>query len=164
MNQSTVKSAYAQGIGFAIPSNTVRTSLRRSRRIPARTKARIPASSASTWPTSAPASRIRSAITAAAALRVQQVFSGSPADQRRHSARRRDPSGRRQRLQHHQGPPRLHRLEEAGRYDPAQRLVAAASRSSWRSTLGKRRPSNRSPQSQQQQQQQQPQQPEEQQP
>ncbi len=25
MNQSTVKSAYAQGIGFAIPSNTLRT-------------------------------------------------------------------------------------------------------------------------------------------
>ena len=56
MNQSTVKSAYAQGIGFAIPvEHGHERSWRRSRRTPARTRAPTPASSASTWPTSAPA-------------------------------------------------------------------------------------------------------------
>ena len=69
MNQSTVKSAYAQGIGFAIPSTRFAPSWPRFRSIRARTKAPTPASWESTWPTYRPASRTRSAIRATAASR-----------------------------------------------------------------------------------------------
>ena len=83
MNQSTVKSAYAQGIGFAIPSNTDSQRRRhRSRRTRAPTRAPSPASSASTWPTLAPASRTRSATTAAAASRCSRSSPARPPTRR----------------------------------------------------------------------------------
>ena len=89
INQSTVKSAYAQGIGFAIPSNTVNKTSPICSSIRASTRAPTPASSASTWPLT-PGFKNQTGYSGEGGVGIGQVFSGSPADQAG-LARRRDP-------------------------------------------------------------------------
>jgi serine protease Do len=81
MNQSTVKSAYAQGIGFAIPSNTVRTVVASLQKNPGAHQGTDTGFLGIYMANLTPGVKNQIGYNGSGGVAVQQVFSGSPADQ-----------------------------------------------------------------------------------
>lgn len=81
MNQSTVKSAYAQGIGFAIPSNTVRTVVASLERNPGAHQGTDTGFLGIFMANLTSGIKNQIGYNGSGGVAVQQVFSGSPADQ-----------------------------------------------------------------------------------
>ncbi|MGA8473814.1 MAG: trypsin-like peptidase domain-containing protein [Candidatus Cybelea sp.] len=81
MNQSTVKSAYAQGIGFAIPSNTVRSVVASLEKNPGAHQGTDTGFLGIYMASLTAGVKNQIGYTGSAGVAVQQVFSGSPADQ-----------------------------------------------------------------------------------
>jgi serine protease Do len=81
MNQSTVKSAYAQGIGFAIPSNTVRSVVASLEKNPGAHQGTDTGFLGIYMASLTAGVKNQIGYTGSAGIAVQQVFSGSPADQ-----------------------------------------------------------------------------------
>ena len=81
MNQSTVKSAYAQGIGFAIPSNTVRTVVASLERNPGAHQGTQTGFLGIYMANLSAGVKNQIGYNGSSGVAVQQVFSGSPADQ-----------------------------------------------------------------------------------
>ncbi|MBV9232598.1 MAG: trypsin-like peptidase domain-containing protein [Candidatus Eremiobacteraeota bacterium] len=81
MNQSTVKSAYAQGIGFAIPSNTVRTAVAALERNPGAHQGTDTGFLGIYMANLTAGVKNQIGYNGDSGVAVQQVFSGSPADQ-----------------------------------------------------------------------------------
>jgi serine protease Do len=81
MNQSTVKSAYAQGIGFAIPSNTVRSVVASLQKNPGAHQGTDTGFLGIYMASLTAGVKNQIGYTGSAGVAVQQVFSGSPADQ-----------------------------------------------------------------------------------
>lgn len=81
MNQSTVKSAYAQGIGFAIPSNTVRNVVASLQRNPGAHQGTDTGFLGIYMAELTPGIKNQIGYNGNNGVAVQQVFSGSPADQ-----------------------------------------------------------------------------------
>ncbi len=81
MNQSTVKSAYAQGIGFAIPSNTVRNVVASLQRNPGAHQGTDTGFLGIYMANLTAGIKNQIGYNGSAGVAVQQVFSGSPADQ-----------------------------------------------------------------------------------
>jgi serine protease Do len=81
MNQSTVKSAYAQGIGFAIPSNTVRTVVASLQKNPGAHQGTDTGFLGIYMANLSAGVKNQIGYTGSGGVAVQQVFSGSPADQ-----------------------------------------------------------------------------------
>ena len=80
MNQSTVKSAYAQGIGFAIPSNTVRTVVASLERNPGAHQGTDTGFLGIYMANLSAGVKNQIGYNGNGGVAVQQVFSGSPAD------------------------------------------------------------------------------------
>ncbi|MBV8067433.1 MAG: trypsin-like peptidase domain-containing protein [Candidatus Eremiobacteraeota bacterium] len=80
MNQSTVKSAYAQGIGFAIPSNTVRTVVASLQRNPGEHQGTDTGFLGIYMANLTAGIKNQIGYNGSGGVAVQQVFSGSPAD------------------------------------------------------------------------------------
>jgi serine protease Do len=80
MNQSTVKSAYAQGIGFAIPSNTLRTVVASLQRNPGEHQGTDTGFLGIYMANLTPGIKNQIGYNGDGGVAVQQVFSGSPAD------------------------------------------------------------------------------------
>jgi S1-C subfamily serine protease len=80
MNQSTVKSAYAQGIGFAIPSNTVRTVVASLERNPGAHQGTDTGFLGIYMADLTAGIKNQIGYNGSGGVAVQQVFSGSPAD------------------------------------------------------------------------------------
>ncbi len=91
MNQSTVKSAYAQGIGFAIPSNTVRNVVASLQKNPGVHQGTDTGFLGIYMANLSAGVKNQIGYNGSGGVAVQQVFSGSPADQAGISAGRRDP-------------------------------------------------------------------------
>jgi serine protease Do len=81
MNQSTVKSAYAQGIGFAIPSNTVRTVVAALQKNPGAHQGTDTGFLGIYMAALTAGVKNQIGYNGGGGVAVQQVFSGSPADQ-----------------------------------------------------------------------------------
>jgi S1-C subfamily serine protease len=81
MNQSTVKSAYAQGIGFAIPSNTVRNVVAALEKNPGAHQGTDTGFLGIYMADLTAGVKNQIGYTGGGGVAVQQVFSGSPADQ-----------------------------------------------------------------------------------
>ena len=81
MNQSTVKSAYAQGIGFAIPSNTVRTVVASLQKNPGAHQGTDTGFLGIYMAELSAGVKNQIGYNGSDGVAVQQVFSGSPADQ-----------------------------------------------------------------------------------
>jgi len=81
MNQSTVKSAYAQGIGFAIPSNTVRSVVASLVKNPGAHQGTDTGFLGIYMASLTAGVKNQIGYTGSGGIAVQQVFSGSPADQ-----------------------------------------------------------------------------------
>ena len=81
MNQSTVKSAYAQGIGFAIPSNTVRNVVASLQKNPGAHQGTDTGFLGIYMATLSAGVKNQIGYNGDGGVAVQQVFSGSPADQ-----------------------------------------------------------------------------------
>jgi len=81
MNQSTVKSAYAQGIGFAIPSNTVRTVVASLEKNPGAHQGTDTGFLGIYMAELTAGVKNQIGYNGSGGVAVQQVFSGSPADQ-----------------------------------------------------------------------------------
>jgi serine protease Do len=81
MNQSTVKSAYAQGIGFAIPSNTVRSVVASLEKNPGAHQGTDTGFLGIYMASLTAGVKNQIGYSGGAGIAVQQVFSGSPADQ-----------------------------------------------------------------------------------
>ena len=81
MNQSTVKSAYAQGIGFAIPSNTVRSVVASLEKNPGVHQGTDTGFLGIYMAELSAGVKNQIGFTGSCGVAVQQVFSGSPADQ-----------------------------------------------------------------------------------
>jgi serine protease Do len=81
MNQSTVKSAYAQGIGFAIPSNTVRSVVAALQKNPGAHQGTDTGFLGIYMADLSAGVKNQIGYNGAGGIAVQQVFSGSPADQ-----------------------------------------------------------------------------------
>ena len=81
MNQSTVKSAYAQGIGFAIPSNTVRSVVASLEKNPGVHQGTDTGFLGIYMAELSAGVKNQIGFTGSSGVAVQQVFSGSPADQ-----------------------------------------------------------------------------------
>jgi len=81
MNQSTVKSAYAQGIGFAIPSNTVRNVVASLQRNPGAHQGTDTGFLGIYMANLSAGVKNQIGYSGTGGVAVQQVFSGSPADQ-----------------------------------------------------------------------------------
>jgi serine protease Do len=81
MNQSTVKSAYAQGIGFAIPSNTVRTVVAELEKNPGAHQGTDTGFLGIYMANLSAGVKNQIGYNGGDGVAVQQVFSGSPADQ-----------------------------------------------------------------------------------
>ncbi len=81
MNQSTVKSAYAQGIGFAIPSNTVRTVVASLQKHPGAHQGTDTGFLGIYMTNLTAGVKNQIGYSGSSGVAVQQVFSGSPADQ-----------------------------------------------------------------------------------
>jgi S1-C subfamily serine protease len=81
MNQSTVKSAYAQGIGFAIPSNTVRSVVASLEKNPGAHQGTDTGFLGIYMASLTAGVKNQIGYSGSAGVAVQQVFSGSPADQ-----------------------------------------------------------------------------------
>ncbi len=81
MNQSTVKSAYAQGIGFAIPSNTVRSVVASLEKNPGAHQGTDTGFLGIYMADLTAGVKNQIGYKGSAGVAVQQVFSGSPADQ-----------------------------------------------------------------------------------
>src|SRR5579863_3588328 len=81
MNQSTVKSAYAQGIGFAIPSNTVRNVVASLQRNPGAHQGTDTGFLGIYMADLSSGIKNQIGYNGSDGVAVQQVFSGSPADQ-----------------------------------------------------------------------------------
>ncbi len=81
MNQSTVKSAYAQGIGFAIPANTVRTVVASLQRNPGAHQGTDTGFLGIYMANLTAGVKNQIGYNGNTGVAVQQVFSGSPADQ-----------------------------------------------------------------------------------
>ncbi len=81
MNQSTVKSAYAQGIGFAIPSNTVRSVIASLEKHPGAHQGTDTGFLGIYMADLTAGVKNQIGYNGSAGIAVQQVFSGSPADQ-----------------------------------------------------------------------------------
>lgn len=81
MNQSTVKSAYAQGIGFAIPSNTVRSVVAALEKNPGAHQGTDTGFLGIYMAELTAGVKNQIGYSGANGVAVQQVFSGSPADQ-----------------------------------------------------------------------------------
>jgi serine protease Do len=81
MNQSTVKSAYAQGIGFAIPSNTVRNVVASLEKNPGAHQGTDTGFLGIYMANLTAGVKNQIGYTGSGGVAVQQVFSGSPADQ-----------------------------------------------------------------------------------
>ncbi|MBV9719723.1 MAG: trypsin-like peptidase domain-containing protein [Candidatus Eremiobacteraeota bacterium] len=81
MNQSTVKSAYAQGIGFAIPSNTIRSVVASLQRNPGAHQGTDTGFLGIYMANLTAGIKNQVGYNGSDGVAVQQVFSGSPADQ-----------------------------------------------------------------------------------
>ncbi len=81
MNQSTVKSAYAQGIGFAIPSNTVRSVIASLEKNPGAHQGTDTGFLGIYMADLTAGVKNQIGYNGSSGIAVQQVFSGSPADQ-----------------------------------------------------------------------------------
>ncbi len=81
MSQSTVKSAYAQGIGFAIPSNTVRSVVAALEKNPGEHQGTDTGFLGIYMSDLTPGVKNQIGYSGGSGIAVQQVFSGSPADQ-----------------------------------------------------------------------------------
>jgi serine protease Do len=81
MSQSTVKSAYAQGIGFAIPSNTVRSVVASLEKNPGAHQGTDTGFLGIYMSDLTPGVKNQIGYSGPSGIAVQQVFSGSPADQ-----------------------------------------------------------------------------------
>jgi serine protease Do len=81
MNQSTVKSAYAQGIGFAIPSNTVRSVVAALQKNPGAHQGTDTGFLGIYMANLTAGVKNQIGYSGSGGVAVQQVFSGSPADQ-----------------------------------------------------------------------------------
>jgi serine protease Do len=81
MNQSTVKSAYAQGIGFAIPSNTVRSVVASLEKNPGAHQGTDTGFLGIYMAELSSGVKNQIGYNGSSGIAVQQVFSGSPADQ-----------------------------------------------------------------------------------
>lgn len=81
MNQSTVKSAYAQGIGFAIPSNTVRNVVASLQKNPGAHQGTDTGFLGIFMASLTAGVKNQIGYNGGSGIAVQQVFSGSPADQ-----------------------------------------------------------------------------------
>ena len=81
MNQSTVKSAYAQGIGFAIPSNTVRSVVASLEKNPGAHQGTDTGFLGIYMANLTAGVKNQIGYSGGSGVAVQQVFSGSPADQ-----------------------------------------------------------------------------------
>jgi S1-C subfamily serine protease len=81
MNQSTVKSAYAQGIGFAIPSNTVRNVVASLEKNPGAHQGTDTGFLGIYMANLSQGVKNQIGYNGSSGVAVQQVFSGSPADQ-----------------------------------------------------------------------------------
>jgi S1-C subfamily serine protease len=81
MNQSTVKSAYAQGIGFAIPSNTLRTVVAALQKNPGAHQGTDTGFLGIYMASLSAGVKNQIGYNGSGGVAVQQVFSGSPADQ-----------------------------------------------------------------------------------
>jgi S1-C subfamily serine protease len=81
MNQSTVKSGYAQGIGFAIPSNTVRSVVASLQKNPGAHQGTDTGFLGIYMAELTAGVKNQIGYSGASGVAVQQVFSGSPADQ-----------------------------------------------------------------------------------
>ena len=81
MNQSTVKSAYAQGIGFAIPSNTVRNVVASLQKNPGAHQGTDTGFLGIFMANLSAGVKNQIGYNGSGGVAVQQVFSGSPADQ-----------------------------------------------------------------------------------
>ena len=81
MNQSTVKSAYAQGIGFAIPSNTVRNVVAALEKNPGAHQGTDTGFLGIYMADLSAGVKNQIGYSGSGGVAVQQVFSGSPADQ-----------------------------------------------------------------------------------
>ncbi|MGC2405641.1 MAG: trypsin-like peptidase domain-containing protein [Candidatus Cybelea sp.] len=81
MNQSTVKSAYAQGIGFAIPSNTVRSVVGELQKNPGAHQGTDTGFLGIYMASLSAGVKNQIGFSGSGGVAVQQVFSGSPADQ-----------------------------------------------------------------------------------
>ena len=81
MNQSTVKSAYAQGIGFAIPSNTVRNVVAALQKNPGAHQGTDTGFLGIYMANLSAGIKNQIGYSGSGGVAVQQVFSGSPADQ-----------------------------------------------------------------------------------
>lgn len=81
MNQSTVKSAYAQGIGFAIPSNTVRSVVAALQKNPGAHQGTDTGFLGIYMANLTSGIKNQIGYNGSGGVAVQQVFSGSPADQ-----------------------------------------------------------------------------------
>ncbi len=81
MNQSTVKSAYAQGIGFAIPSNTLRTVVASLQKNPGAHQGTDTGFLGIYMAALSAGVKNQIGYNGSGGVAVQQVFSGSPADQ-----------------------------------------------------------------------------------
>ncbi|MGB6714730.1 MAG: trypsin-like peptidase domain-containing protein [Candidatus Cybelea sp.] len=81
MNQSTVKSAYAQGIGFAIPSNTVRSVVGELQKNPGAHQGTDTGFLGIYMASLSAGVKNQIGFNGSGGVAVQQVFSGSPADQ-----------------------------------------------------------------------------------
>ncbi len=81
MNQSTVKSAYAQGIGFAIPSNTVRSVIASLEKNPGAHQGTDTGFLGIYMADLTAGVKNQIGYSGSSGIAVQQVFSGSPADQ-----------------------------------------------------------------------------------
>jgi serine protease Do len=81
MSQSTVKSAYAQGIGFAIPSNTVRSVVASLEKNPGAHQGTDTGFLGIYMSDLTPGVKNQIGYNGPSGIAVQQVFSGSPADQ-----------------------------------------------------------------------------------
>ena len=81
MNQSTVKSAYAQGIGFAIPSNTVRNVVASLQKNPGAHQGTDTGFLGIYMANLSAGVKNQIGYNGSGGVAVQQVFSGSPADQ-----------------------------------------------------------------------------------
>jgi S1-C subfamily serine protease len=81
MNQSTVRSAYAQGIGFAIPSNTVRSTIASLEKNPGAHQGTDTGFLGIYMAELTPGVKNQIGYNGNSGVAIQQVFSGSPADQ-----------------------------------------------------------------------------------
>ena len=124
MNQSTVKSAYAQGIGFAIPSNTVKKTIADLLKHPGVHQGTDSGYIGIYMGPLTPGFKNQTGYSGEGGIGIGQVFSGSPADQAGLAPGDVILQADGKPMNDVKALARLHRLQEARRHDPPRSLVA----------------------------------------